>query len=128
MNKFNKLYLMNSAVIPQNENGVFKYNTISEEDFVRILKQAVSEKIEIESYVGYPETANHISKITGYVPVISRDIVIRLQLQTPILICRLQYRVQNPKEKALHVPQSEDWNYGLMIKIVEAKGGYLPFS
>ncbi len=115
----NKLYLLNSAVIPQNENGLFQHNTISREMFCKILKLAIAEKVEIESYIGYVETAKHIKEITGYDPVISRDIVLKLKLQTPILICRLQYRVQNPKDKALHLPNKDDWSYSLMMKIAE---------
>ncbi len=117
--KFTKMYLMNSAVIPQNENGLFQHNTISREMYCKLLKLALAENVEIESYIGYQETASHIREITGYNHVISRDIVLRLKPQTPILVCRLQYRVQNPKDKALHTPSKDDWSYSLMMKIAE---------
>jgi hypothetical protein len=107
-----KIIIMNSAVIPQNQDGIYHYRTLTREDFVIEINWAT----EIESYVGYQETVDHIFEISGVKLNINRTIV--QHVDVPILICRLKFRV-NPGLKGQIKPQSDDWDYGRLKKEVK---------
>lgn len=101
-------YLLNSAVLTT--PGEYEYHLITEEEAITWLKQG-----NFISRVGYPANADHILRISGIKPELSREIT-NMQSGDEALVVRLKYRIQNPKEKATFQPGSEDWEYGILIK------------
>jgi len=104
-----KLKVMNSAMIPN--EGTYAYRTISRDEFVEILKLAS----EIESFVGYPSTLQHIKEISGVELELSRE-VCRFEVGDIAAIVKLKYRV-DPGRKKDHKPSEDDFEYGLLYRI-----------
>jgi len=104
-----KLKVMNSAMIPN--EGTYRYRPISRDEFVEVLKLAK----EIESYVGYPSTLEHIKEISGVQLELSRE-VCRFEVGDIAAIVKLKYRV-DPGKKRDYKPSAEDFEYGLLYRI-----------
>jgi len=105
--------IMNSATIPHGQSGLYEYRIINKDTFIKILKDAIKERVEVDSYVGYKETRDHIRKISGVVVSINRDQKIDLSRYDFALVCRLKYRVMDPKMKKYWQPSQDDWEYGI---------------
>lgn len=104
-----KLKVMNSAMIPN--PGTYKYRSIPRKEFVEILRMAK----EIESFVGYPSTLQHIKEISGVELELSRE-VCRFEVGDIAAIVKLKYRV-DPGKKKDYKPSAEDFEYGLLYRI-----------
>lgn len=99
------IHLMNTAMMPT--PGKYEYARISQEEFAKVLQDCGG---QYRSYVGYPQTAEHVLKVSGVNPPISRDQTV-LEDGDVMLIVKLSYRVADPRTKGQ--PQDEDWEYGL---------------
>lgn len=96
--------LMNSAMMPV--EGVYKLRKITVDE----ARMVVAKAAKIESYIGYPDTANYMSHVLGIEVPISRAET-TLEDGDIMLICRLRYRVQNPQEKGKFVPKDDDFEW-----------------
>lgn len=97
--------LMNSAMMPQ--SGAYRMTMLTESEFAERLRVA-----PFESFIGYEATATHIQQIAGvHVPVSRAETT--LADGDTVLVCRLNFRIANPKMKAdrNYVPQRNDYEY-----------------
>lgn len=83
--------------------GTYKLEKITMEEFKSILK-----KSEFESYIGYEETADFISKLTGIPIKVSRESTV-VENGDILLIIKLPYRVKNVKEKGSLTPTTYEF-------------------
>lgn len=102
--------LANSAVMTA--DGVYKHCTISRDEFARLVREAADRGV-LESYVGYPDTANHIRAVTGVEVPLSRK-PMDLRPGDTILVCRLGYRVMDPGSKGQFKPSDDDFVYSVV--------------
>jgi len=99
--------LLNSAMMPA--EGIYILKRISRDDFGRLVADAY-QRGDLHSYVGYPETAQHIERVSG-VPIQVNRAPTRLPEQALILICKLAYRVADPGMKGKLQPADDDYEY-----------------
>jgi len=86
---------MNSAMMPQ--EGTYTQKIVLKGEFKREFLKFVN--FGFESYIGYPETARILSEFLGQPVPVSRKET-KLADGDIILVARLEYRLQNPHEKA----------------------------
>ena len=89
------ILLLNSAVMPT--EGMYTLQRISEATFKEELQDAAATD-NFKSYIGYPETAQLIEKITGIAVEVSREQATLVHGDI-MLIVKLRHRVANPAEK-----------------------------
>jgi len=99
--------LLNSAMMPA--EGVYRLRRISRDEFGQLVADAY-QRGDLRSYIGYPETAQHIERVSG-VPIQVNRAPTRLPEQALILICKLAYRVADPGMKGKLQPTDEDYEY-----------------
>jgi len=99
--------LLNSAMMP--DEGVYVLRRVSRGEFAKLVADAY-QRGDLQSYVGYPETAQHIERVSG-VPIQVNRAPTRLPEQALILICKLAYRVADPGMKGKLQPTDEDYEY-----------------
>ena len=99
--------LLNSAVMPA--EGIYTLRRVSREFFAELVADA-HRRGELRSYIGYPETAQHIERISG-VPIPVNRAATVLPDQALIAICKLAYRVSDPNAKGQLRPSNEDFEY-----------------
>jgi hypothetical protein len=87
---------MNSAMMPQ--TGTYKCRYITEEEFRQIYKNCKASGGTIESLIGYPETAYHVSQLVGERIFMSRNETV-LENKDIMLVCKLPYRPKDPNNK-----------------------------
>lgn len=97
--------LMNSAMMPQ--EGTYLCTKISEQSFARWIRTH-----PFESFVGYEATAKHIEAISGVQVPVNRGET-TLAPDDVMLVCRLNFRLADPKKKAdrNYAPEREDYEY-----------------
>lgn len=105
--------LCNSAVIAQGNDGTYTYTTITRDQAIDWL-QAHSN--EFQSRIGYPATADYISRISGLRVRLSRD-PSWLEAGDESLVVRPEYRVNDPKSKRDWVPDDQDYVFGILRRI-----------
>ena len=99
--------LLNSAMMPR--HGWYDYRPCQSDTFVTAVKNAHAAGA-LRSYIGYEQTAKMIEDMTGVPIPVSRE-------QTPVnvgdmlLICKLAYRVGDPKTKGQPMPA--DFEFGV---------------
>lgn len=107
--------LLNSAMMPSPE---FCYcpQRITREQFIRLVREADA-RGELDSYIGYPSTADHIARISGVSVQINRSET-KLERGDVILVCKLRYRLADPGQKGSAAAQAaitdEDFEYWLV--------------
>ena len=109
--------LLNAAMVPT--PGIFRYQQISRDEAVAWLKSAALAPERAQSYIGYPQTAEHINQLSGRrmdVPLNRAKCTMRLGDEA--FVCKLAYRLENPATKGQ--PQPEDWEYGLLEMLADA--------
>jgi hypothetical protein len=89
--------------------GIYILKRISRDDFGRLVADAY-QRGDLHSYVGYPETAQHIERVSG-VPIQVNRAPTRLPDQATMLICKLAYRVSDPNDKGKLQPADDDYEY-----------------
>ena len=100
---------MNSAMMPS--EGTYTLTRIDAERFAHFIKENAP---NLESYIGYQSTADHIYSLTGVrVPVIREQTSIADG--DTILICKLKYRAQDISMKGSRDAQAaltpDDFEY-----------------
>jgi len=100
--------LLNSAMMPA--EGIYILKRISRDDFGRMVADAY-QRDDLRSYIGYPETAQHIERVSG-VPIAVNRAPTQLAVdRATILICKLAYRVPDPSMKGKLQPSEDDYEY-----------------
>jgi hypothetical protein len=99
--------LLNSAMMP--DEGLYVLRRVSREFFAELIADA-HRRGELRSYIGYPETAQHIEKISG-VPIPVNRAATQLPDQALIAVCKLKYRVSDPAMKGQLQPNEDDYEY-----------------
>ena len=99
--------LLNSAMMP--DEGLYILRRVSREFFGELIADA-HRRGELQSFVGYPETAQHIERIAR-VPIPISRAATQLPDQCLIAICKLKYRVADPSTKGKIQPGDEDYEY-----------------
>jgi len=99
--------LLNSAMMP--DEGVYVLRRVSRGEFAKLVADAYR-RGDLRSYIGYPETAQHIERVSG-APIQVNRAPTKLADQATILICKLAYRVADPGVKGKLQPTDEDYEY-----------------
>lgn len=101
--------LMNSAMMPA--PGVYITDEISSERFCFLLRLA-HERGTLQSFIGYPATAEHIEAISGVKVAVTRAPA-TVKNGDVLLICRLRYRLSDTKLKSdkSFRPGPDDYQY-----------------
>ena len=99
--------LLNSAMMP--DEGLYILQRVSREFFAELIADA-HRRGNLRSYIGYPETAQHIEQISG-VPIPVNRAATQLPDQALIAVCKLKYRVSDPATKGRLQPGDEDYEY-----------------
>jgi len=103
-------YLLNSAVITA--PGVYKYTLVPPEEAAEWIRQG-----GWESRIGYSQTADWIEQLAGIRPPLSRE-ASPMQLGDEALVVRLKYRVTDPSQKGAVAVGPDDWEYGILRRIL----------
>jgi len=98
---------MNSAMMPQ--PGSYKLERLTKAQFVGILRDEGA----IDSYVGYPQTAEFVERISGIKCEVSRRPAV-LVAEEAALVVKLAYRPQDANAKGQQVNE-DDYEFYLMI-------------
>lgn len=101
-----RLILMNATIMPA--EGAYKAQKISEEAAKELASEYVPE--QIESFIGYPETASYMAEVLGVGVTVNRGQA-ELRDGDVILVCKLTYRVQDPSQKGKLQPSKEDYEW-----------------
>lgn len=96
--------LINSAVMPT-PGLTYSPVVINKPNFCRLVIRAAKQGILI-SHIGYPQTAEFISRLTGAVIPVNRDPAVA-QRGDVLLICKLTYRVGDPVTKGRPVDAAD---------------------
>ena len=92
--------LMNSAMMPQ--PGKYELVRLSRDQFVGILRDSG----QVDSYVGYPQTAEFVERISGVSVAVSRRQT-TLEDGDRVLVIRLAYRPQDATIKGAPVDEAD---------------------
>ena len=107
---FNNRYVLNAAVMPAGCYGLYFYRPVAPQ-MARRWGQ-----IPFVSRVGYDSTAKFLTRLLGIpVPVSRRETV--LMPGDEALVCRLRYRLNDPRAKGLVQPADEDWELAWLLFI-----------
>lgn len=102
------IYLMNSAVMPAGNYGIFVYRPATVDDLAAVLR---GEHGEFTSAIGYSQNADLIERWTGIRPAVNR-IETRFRDLDRALVMRLKSRVTNPATKGAPVSENpDDWEF-----------------
>ena len=101
------ILLLNSAVMPT--EGVYTLKRISEDTFVKVVREA-SATDNLQSYIGYPETAKVIEQLTGVEIEVSREQAM-LALGDIMLIVKLRHRIQDLSNISTYQPSVDDFDF-----------------
>jgi len=102
-----EVVLLNSSMMPS--EGLYILRRVSREFFAELIADA-HRRGNLRSYIGYPETAQHIEQISG-VPIPVNRAATQLPDQALIAVCKLKYRVSDPATKGRLQPGDEDYEY-----------------
>ena len=101
------ILLLNSAVMPR--EGVYTLKRISKSKFRALLQEADATN-NLQSYIGYPETARLIEELTGVEIQVSREPA-ELATGDVMLIVKLRHRVPDPANKITYHPSMDDFDF-----------------
>ena len=102
------IYLMNSAVMPAGNYGVYTYRRATVEDLRAVL---FGEHGDWDSAIGYPQNVDLIEKWTGVRISVNR-IETHFRDLDRAFVMRLKTRVVNPATKGAPVSENpEDWEF-----------------
>lgn len=87
--------LLNSAIMPQ--PGTYSLSAITSAEMAALIRMA-AHMGELASYIGYQQTADYLSTLSGATILVSREPT-AIEDGDILLICRLRYRVGNPADK-----------------------------
>lgn len=92
--------LMNSAMMPQ--PGKYELVPLTKAKFIGILL----DNTPVDSYVGYPQTAEFVERISGVKVEVSRRQTV-LEDGERVLVVKLAYRPQDANSKGVPVNESD---------------------
>jgi len=98
------IYLMNSAMMPQ--EGKYEMRRIGLMEFIEMVQNN-----PFKSYIGYPTTAAFIKKVTGREIPINREKTAPLKRGDILLVCKLKYRLKDPRMKGKLEPGIQDFEF-----------------
>lgn len=102
------IYLMNSAVFPQGNYGIYRYKRASLDDLKAVL---AGEHGPWVSTIGYQQNCDLIQKWTGYTVPVNRVNAV-LEPGDQAFIMRLKQRVADPATKGAPVSEDpRDWEF-----------------
>ena len=100
-------YVLNSAVLTA--PGRYSYRLVTEDEARAWLAAG-----PWTSRIGYPATAEEVSRLAGGAPCpLSRE-PHRMEPGDEALVVRLPYRLPDPGVKSEHIPAG--WEYGILIR------------
>ena len=102
-------YLLNSAVITG--PGLYEYRLVATEEAAEWIRRG-----GWVSRIGYPQTADHIERLSGVRPALSRE-ASPMEAGDEALVVRLKYRVTDPGQKGAVPIGPEDWEYGILRRL-----------
>ena len=102
-------YLLNSAVITA--EGVYEYRLVTPAEAREWLHAG-----GWLSRIGYPQTADHIEKLSGVRPELSRE-ASPMEVGDEALVVRLRYRVADPSQKGSVAVGPDVWEYGILRRL-----------
>ena len=99
--------LLNSAMMPT--EGVYTLKRISKSKFQELLQEAAATG-DLQSYIGYPKTADLIQQLTGIEIDVSRE---QAELTTGdvMLIVKLRHRIQDLSDISTYQPSIADLDF-----------------
>lgn len=89
--------------------GVYTLKQISKSEFQTRLREANATG-NLQSYIGYPQTACLIEELTGVEIEVSREQA-KLASGDLMLIVKLRHRIQNPANIGTHQPSLDDLEF-----------------
>lgn len=101
------ILLLNSAVMPT--EGVYTLQRISEARFRKVLQDAATTD-DLQSYIGYPETARLIEQLTGVKIEVSRGHA-ELTAGDIMLVVKLRQRIQDLSNIKTYQPSLDDLDF-----------------
>ncbi len=114
------ILLLNAAVMPTEDH--YTLQQISHTEFRTLLRGAAASD-NFRSYIGYPETARLIEKMTGVKIAVSREQAI-LDTGDVMLIVKLHHRVTDPSTKMTLEPSIDDFEFYQCDWRPLTKGGF----
>jgi len=102
-------YLLNSAVITA--PGVYEYRLVTPQEAAEWIRAG-----GWESRIGYPQTADHIERLSGVRPPLSRE-ASPMDVGDEALVVRLKYRVADPTQKGAVSVGPDVWEYGILKRL-----------
>jgi hypothetical protein len=94
--------LMNSAMMPA--PGTYRLRWVSRDEFVREMREG------FVSYIGYPDTARYLERLSGFYVPVNRDETLIFE-GAVMLICKLRYRLSDPAQKGRFTPSDDDYEF-----------------
>lgn len=103
------VYLMNSAVMPAGNHGVYHFASATLDDLAAVMR---GEHGPARSCIGYPQTAALIEQWTGLRPSVSRAVT-HFNTGDRAIVMRLRYRVAAPATKGAVAVSANpsDWEF-----------------
>jgi hypothetical protein len=98
--------LINSAMMPSLSLS-YRCRPVTPQEFARLLQSE-----GFESFIGYPETARILEKLSGVKIPISRAQT-TVEPGDRLLIIRLKYRMNDPAQKGQTTHTLEDFEFGV---------------
>ena len=103
--------LINAAMIPAGQSGLWRYHVISRQDAIAWLRHYAA---TATSYIGYMDNVALINRLAGVQVEMSRQVA-HFGVGDEALVMRLKYRVRDPGRKGKFVPNPEDFEWGLLV-------------
>ena len=101
-----KVYLLSATVMPN--EGIYRLKGITEQEAREIVQNAD----EVVSYVGYDSTADYMAEVLRIPVGVNRDKVLFNDGDIAV-VCKLKYRLKDPKQKGSYSPQPDDYEWFL---------------
>ena len=110
-----RLLLLNAAMLPS--VGSFEFRAISADNMKSRYEELTQLGWSVESYIGYPQTAEILSDVLGDAVPVRRE-KCEMDKGDIALIIKLRYRIQDPAEKAgrQHGCRAEDFEFFELIR------------
>lgn len=98
--------LMNSTMMPQ--EGIYRLLKVEESQIKGLFNFYRKIGHEVQSYIGYEQTAKYMSNVLDYEVPVNR-VETTLESGDVLIICKLPYRVPNPNDKGKEVKEEFEW-------------------
>ena len=106
-----KTYLLNSAVMPSGNYGIYIYHPAGIYDLRIVASRIAAGEFGYESRIGYPQNIDLIERWTGHRIPLDRSACF-FESGDHALIMRLKYRVVPGRKGAPVTDDPDDWEFG----------------